>query len=182
VPAHIREDPQTDSSQAPFPQGDLRLLGTALAQELLAAPIPARLAFVWTDGTPRVIPTWFHWTGAEIVMVTYTAGPNIGVRHPASRLAALRARPRVALTIDTDGFPPRALSVRGDVEITDVDGIAPEYAAAARRYLGEEAAAGMLAGLDQPGTAQARIALRPSWVGLLDFSSRLPSAQGGVLR
>jgi hypothetical protein len=38
----------------------------------------------------------------------------------------------------------------------------------------------MLAGVDQPGTAQARIALRPSWVGLIDFAGRLPSAQGGV--
>jgi Pyridoxamine 5'-phosphate oxidase len=175
-------DSHPGTDQTPFPQGDLRLLGTGLAQELLAAPIPARLAFVWADGTPRVIPTWFHWTGTEIVMATYTAGPNIGIRHPASRLAALRARPRVALTIDTDGFPPRALTVRGDVEITELDGLVPEYTAAARRYLGEEAAAGMLAGLDQPGTAQARIALRPVWAGLLDFSSRLPSAQGGVLR
>jgi hypothetical protein len=61
-----------------------------------------------------------------------------------------------------------------------VDGLAPEYAAAARRYLGEEAAAGMLASLDQPGTAQARIVLRPTWVGLLDFDTRLPSVQGGV--
>jgi hypothetical protein len=103
------------------------------------------------------------------------------VRHPAARLAALRANPRVALTIGTDGFPPRALAVRGDVEITEVGGIVPEYAAAARRYLGEEAATAMLAGLDQPGTAQARIALWPAWAGLLDFTSRLPSAQGGVL-
>jgi hypothetical protein len=38
----------------------------------------------------------------------------------------------------------------------------------------------MLAGLNQPGTAQARIVLRPSWAGLLDFGTRLPSAQGGV--
>src|ERR1700746_3561620 len=78
-------------------QGDLRLLDTELAQKLLHAPIPARLAFVWTDGTPRVIPTWFHWTGRDIVMVTYVAGPRIGIRHPAARLAALRARPDAAV-------------------------------------------------------------------------------------
>jgi hypothetical protein len=53
-------------------------------------------------------------------------------------------------------------------------------AAAARRYLGDEAAAGMLAALDQPGTAQARIAVRPAWVGLLDFEGRRPSPNGGV--
>ncbi|MEP7024389.1 MAG: pyridoxamine 5'-phosphate oxidase family protein [Actinomycetota bacterium] len=161
-------------------QGDVRLLGTELAQQLLAAPIPARLAFTWTDGTPRIVPTWFHWTGQDIVMVTYTAGPNIGVRHPAARLAALRANPRIALSIDTDAYPPQSLTIRGDVAITEADGIAAEYAAAARRYLGDAAAEGMLAGLDQPGTAQARIILRPEWVGLLDFSGRLPSAMGGV--
>jgi hypothetical protein len=61
-----------------------------------------------------------------------------------------------------------------------VDGLAPEYAAAAQRYLGDEAAAGMRASLDQPGTRQARIALRPTWVGMLDFDTRMPSAQGGV--
>jgi hypothetical protein len=164
----------------PLPQGDLRLLDTDLARELLAAPIPARLAFVWADGTPRVIPTWFHWTGEEIVMATYVSGPQIGIRHPAARLAALRARPAVALTIDTEDNPPRGLSIRGTAEVTEVDGLVPEYAAAARRYLGDEAAAGMVAALDQPGTRQARVSVRPAWVGLLDFVSRRPSAQGGV--
>jgi pyridoxamine 5'-phosphate oxidase-like protein len=170
----------TATGHAGLRQGDPALLDTELAQRLLAAPIPARMAFVALDGTPRVLPTWFHWTGHEIVMVTYVAGPRIGIRHPAARLAALRARPDVAVTIDTDTFPPQSLSLRGQVEITEVDGLAPEYAPAARRYLGDEAAAGMLAGLDQPGTRQARIVLRPTWVGLLDFDTRLPSVQGGV--
>ena len=161
-------------------QGDLALLDTELAQRLLAAPIPARLAFTALDGTPRVVPSWFHWTGRDLVTVTYVAGPNIGIRHPAARLAALRARPDVAVTIDTETFPPQSLSLRGPVEITEVDGLAPEYAAAARRYLGEEAAAGLLAAMDQPGTVQARIVLRPTWVGMLDFETRLPSVQGGV--
>jgi Pyridoxamine 5'-phosphate oxidase len=162
-----------------YPQGDLALLGTDLAQDLLHAAIPARLAFVWADGTPRVVPSWFHWTGEEIVMVTYTAGPAIGIRHPASRLSALRRNPAVALTIDTEGFPPRSLTIRGQARISEVEGIAPEYAAAAYRYLGDEAAT-MLAALDQPGTAQARISVRPTWVGLLDFVTRLPDVQGGV--
>jgi hypothetical protein len=170
----------TATADERLPQGDLRLLETDLAQQLLHSTIPARLAFVWTDGTPRVIPTWFHWTGEEIVMATYIAGPDIGIRHPAARLAALRANPRIALTIDTNDFPPQTLTIRGTAKVTEVDGLAPEYAAAARRYLGEEAAGPMLASLDQPGTAQARIAVRPDWVGMLDFVTRRPSAQGGV--
>ena len=168
------------NDSAGMPQGDLALLETETAQRLLASAIPARMAFVALDGTPRIVPTWFHWTGEELVMPTYLAGPQIGIRHPAARLAALRARPDVAVSIDTETFPPQSLTLRGKVEITEVDGLAPEYAAAARRYLGEEAAAGMLAGLDQPGTMQARIALRPAWVGLIDFVTRMPSVQGGV--
>ncbi len=163
-----------------LPQGDLRLLETDLARELLDSSIPARLAFVAIDSTPRVVPTWFEWNGDEIVMVTYVAGPNIGVRHPAARIAALRANPTVALTIDTDQFPSQSLTIRGRAEIDEVDGLAPEYVAAARRYLGEDGAAGMLASMDQPGTVQARIAVRPTWVGLLDFVTRLPGPLGGV--
>jgi hypothetical protein len=170
----------TATADGRFPQGDLRLLDTDLAQQLLHSAIPARMAFVWTDGTPRVIPTWFHWTGEEVVMVTYTAGPDIGIRHPATRLAVLRANPRVALSIDTNAFPPQTLTIRGTAKITEVEGLAPEYVAATRRYLGEEAAGPVLASLDQPGTAQARIAVRPDWVGVLDFVTRRPSAQGGV--
>ncbi len=165
---------------APLPQGHLGLLDTPVARELLTSRIPARFAFVRPDGTPGVVPTWFHWNGAEIVTVTYVAGPAAGIRHPAARLAALRANPAVAITIDTDDLPPRGLTIRGRAEITEVDGIAEEYAAAARRYLGDEAADGMLAQMDQPGTRQARIAVRPTWVGLLDFDTRLPSVQGGV--
>jgi hypothetical protein len=167
-------------STGQLPQGDLRLLDTDLAQRLLHSSIPARLAFVWTDGTPRIVPTWFHWTGREIVMVTYTAGPNIGIRHPAARLAALRANPSVTLTIDTEPHPPQSLTVRGQAEISEVTGVAPEYSAAAHRYLGDSAAAEMMAGLDQPGTVQARIAVRPTWVGLIDFTTRMPSVLGGV--
>ncbi len=161
-----------------LPQGDVRLLDTPLAGELLASRIPARLAFVWPDGTPRVVPTWFHWNGTEVVMAAYTAGPHI--RHPAARLAALRRNPAVALTIDTETSPPAGLTIRGEARIDEVDGLAPEYVAAAHRYLGD-AAAEVLAGIDLPGSRQARIAVTPAWVSLVDFTTRLPSPLGGVL-
>ncbi|MFI2103923.1 pyridoxamine 5'-phosphate oxidase family protein [Isoptericola sp. NPDC019693] len=165
--------------RTPLPQGDPALLDTPVARELLAGTAPARVAYLAPDGSPRVVPTWFHWTGTELVTVTYVAGP--AVRHPARRLAALRADPRVAVTVDDDGPPPRVLTLRGRVTLAEVRGVAPEYAAAARRYLGTEAAAEMLAEVDHPALRQARIGLRPEWVGLLDFTSRLPSAQGGLV-
>ena len=40
-------------------QGDLSLLNEPVAQELLQSTIPARLSYVWSDGTPRVVPIWF---------------------------------------------------------------------------------------------------------------------------
>ena len=84
------------------------------------------------------------------------------------------------MTIDTESFPPEVLTIRGRVEITEVEGIPPAYASAARRYLGEEEAREYLAQIDQPGTRMAGIDLRPAWVGVHDFRSRLPSALGGV--
>jgi hypothetical protein len=108
----------------------------------------------------------------------FLAAPH--VRHAPGRLRALRANPNVAVTIDTETFPPEVLTMRGRVEISEVEGVPAEYAAAARRYLGEEAASAYLEQIDQPGTRMARIDLRPSWVGVHDFQSRLPSALGGI--
>ena len=82
---------------------------------------PARVAFSWTDGTPRVVPTWFHWTGGQLVMPTFLAAPH--VRHGAARVRALRANPAVAITIDTDTFPPEVLLVRGQATVTEVEGV-----------------------------------------------------------
>ena len=109
-------------------QGDLGLLESDVAKRLLASSIPARFAYLATDGTPRVLSTWFHWTGELLVMPTFLAAPH--VRHGANRLRALRVNPDVAVTIDTQDFPPEALTVRGRASITDVVGVVPEDAMA----------------------------------------------------
>jgi hypothetical protein len=165
------------TSPAPA-QGDPRLIESEIARRLLASTIPARYAYTAADGSPRVVASWFHWTGEELVMPTFISAPHI--RHPAYRVRDLRANPGVAVTIDTESFPPEVLTIRGRAEIAEVDGIVPEYALAAHRYLGEEEATAYLAQIDQPGTRMARIAVRPAWVGVLDFQTRMPSALGGV--
>jgi hypothetical protein len=38
----------------------------------------------------------------------------------------------------------------------------------------DEGAAELLAMIDDPSTRMARIAVRPTWVGVLDFDARLP--------
>src|SRR5215217_4454787 len=111
------------------PQGGLELLNDPIAQELLNSTIPARLAYTWTDGTPRVVPIWFHWDGEQVVFGTPTGAP---------KLHALENGATVAITIDSNEWPYRVLSIRGAAEVTRVDGVVPEYAAAARRYFGTE--------------------------------------------
>ena len=159
-------------------QGDPKLIESDVAQRLLESTIHARYAFTGPDGAPRVVASWFAWTGEELVMPTFISAPH--VRHPAYRVRALREHPEIAVSIDTESFPPEVLTIRGTAEVTEVDGVAAEYAAAARRYLGEEEANGYLAQIDVPGTRMARIAVRPTWVGVLDFQTRMPSALGGV--
>jgi Pyridoxamine 5'-phosphate oxidase len=154
-------------------QGALELLQSEVAQRLLASALPARVAYIARDGTPRVVPSWFQWTEGEVVMPTFVAAPHIG--RPAARLRDLRANPDVAISIDTETQPPQVLLLRGRAELTEVDGVVPEYAASARQYMGEEAAREYLAMIDQPGTRMARVAMRPAWVGLIDFETRLPA-------
>jgi hypothetical protein len=171
---------RNDAAGSAPAQGDPRLLESPVAVKLLGSALPARLAYTAPDGTPRLVPSWFHWTGTEIVTATWVSGPH--VRHPARRIRDLRARPEVALSIDTDDQPPLVLQIRGRATVSEIDGIVPEYALAARRYLGDEAAAQYLGQLDAAAVRMARIGITPTWVGLLDFQTRLPGPLGGVAR
>jgi hypothetical protein len=151
----------------PVTQGDLSLLEHPAAQELLHSKIPARLAYVWTDGTPRVIPIWFHWNGREIVMATPPKAP---------KLKALAKNPKVALTIDGNVFPHKVLLIRGTARLEPVAGIVPEYEACAHRYFDTELANGWLSQLRTMISSMVRVTITPEWVGLLDFETRFPSA------
>jgi hypothetical protein len=151
-------------------QGDLSLLQHPAAQELLHSKIPARLAYISTDGTPRVIPIWFHWNGREIVMGTPPKAP---------KLKALAKNPRVSLTIDDNTFPHKVLLIRGSARLEPVEGIVPEYEAAAARYFDAELAKGWLGQLRTLVSSMVRITITPDWVGLLDFQTRFPSALAG---
>jgi PPOX class probable F420-dependent enzyme len=147
-------------------QGDPSLLDDPVAQELLKSTRLARLAYVWRDGTPRVVPIWFHWDGRDLVVAGPPGAPKVDV---------LRRNSKVAMTIDSETWPYHALMVRGTATCTTVDGVPPEYAAAARRYMGEEQGAGWVANVERMFPQTARIAIRPEWVGILDFETRWPS-------
>ena len=151
----------------PCLQGDLALLHHPASQELLASKIPARLAYIATDGTPRVIPIWFHWNGKDIVMGTPPKAP---------KLKALAKNPRVCLTIDGNDFPHKVLLIRGSARLEPVNGVVPEYAMAADRYFGPEQGKAWVDGLAKMISSMVRVTVTPDWVGLLDFQTRFPSA------
>jgi hypothetical protein len=152
-----------ESQVTQLPQGDLRLLETEVAQRLLVSRELARLAYVALDGTPRVLPIMFHWDGSEIVLASFAG---------AFKIKALRARPEVAITIDTSVHPPEILLIRGRAVITEVDGVVPEFRLANLRYGGPEFGASRIAEVERPGLKMFRIAIAPTWVGVLDFTTR----------
>jgi len=145
-----------------------------VAQQLLRSTIPSRLAYVWRDGKPRVVPMWFHWTGEVFLM---GAPPN------APKMKVLADRPGVALTIDNNEWPYAVLSVRGRAEVQlvnqPVEETFPEYAAMARRYLGDAGAQEFQALARRMFDRYTRIAIKPEEVRILDFKTRFPSAWSG---
>lgn len=151
----------------PTQQGDLALLTDPVAQELLRSNIPARLAYVWRDGTPRVVPIWFHWNGTELVLGTPLTAP---------KMKALSHNPKVALTIDSITWPYKILLIRGTARIETTEGIVPEYAAAAQRYFGEAQGRAWVEQVRGLFPRMGRIVVRPEWVGILDMETRFPSA------
>jgi hypothetical protein len=78
------------------------------ARELLTSTSMARLAYLGTDGTPRLIPIGYFWTGEQVVISTAATAPKV---------AALSARPDVAPTIDAGDTPERARA-DGGIAIT----------------------------------------------------------------
>jgi nitroimidazol reductase NimA-like FMN-containing flavoprotein (pyridoxamine 5'-phosphate oxidase superfamily) len=151
----------------PSKQGDLSLLDYPVAQELLHAPIPARLAYTWKDGTPRVVPIWFHWNSEELVLGSPPQAPKVKI---------LPDHSHVAVTIDSTQWPYRALLLRGIARVEMVEGVTAEYAACAERYFGQEQGRVWVEQVRAMSPRMARIAVRPTWVGLLDFQTRFPSA------
>ena len=120
-------------------QGSLELLNDPVAKALLESVNPARLAYTWMDGSPRVVPIWFHWSGDQFIL---------GSPPRAPKLRALAADPRVALTIDDNEWPHKVLLVRGRASVEMLDDVVPGvrarggavFRAGARWSLGQYAA------------------------------------------
>ena len=139
-------------------------LDDPVVASLLDGPNLARLAYSGLDGRPRVVPIWFTVLDSEIVMVT---GPK------ASKVRAIEANNAVALTIDDARPPYKVLLVQGNASLEHIEGIAPEYEAITRRYLGAAADA-YLSQLKIK--RQVRIRVRPRTYRIFDFVKRYPQS------
>jgi hypothetical protein len=143
------------------------VLNDPLAQDLLRSAIPARLAYTGRDGAPRAIPIAFHWTGQQFVVCT---PPH------AAKVRALRTNSPVALTIDTETFPPHVLLVRGMARVEVVEGVPVEYLEGSRKIVGDAQFPSFEKQVRDLYRQMARITITPMWAKLLDFETRLPRA------
>ena len=151
----------------PTKQGSVALLNDPVARELLQSTAPARLGYIWSDGSPRVVPIWFHWNGKEIVFGTPPKSPKV---------QAISRKPSVALSIDGNTWPYKVLQIRGTARVETVTGVIPEYALAAERYFGPEQGQAWVKRVGGMFAQMARIAVTPEWVAVLDFETRFPRA------
>jgi Pyridoxamine 5'-phosphate oxidase len=141
------------------------LTDNPIARQLLSAAIPARLAYVALDGTPRAIPVAHYFDGEAFVFASPDGAPKI---------AALRQNPAVALTIDTIEFPPLVLLVRGTATVEMVEGVPEEYLLANRPHVGEEGFPAFEAEVTQLYDRMAKIVITPTWARAYDFQTHVP--------
>jgi hypothetical protein len=104
------------------------ILSDPVATELIDKSLVLHLAYTGTDGGPRVAPVGY--VVREGRFITCTASIS-------AKVEALRADPRVALTIDVLP-PPCCLLVRGTAKVEIVNGVPEEYLAASRRGIPPE--------------------------------------------
>jgi hypothetical protein len=138
------------------------------ARHLLDSATLLRLAYIGSDGFPRVIPIGFFWNGNEIVICTAATAPKV---------KALSSRPNVAVTIDVGDTPAdaKALLVRGLATVEIVDGVPDEYIAASRKVLAAEHVAEFERRVRSTYDRMARISIRLRWARFFDFGAgRLP--------
>lgn len=143
------------------------VLAHPISQELLTGPHLSRLAYTGLDGAPRVVPIGFLWNGCEIDLWTLPR---------AAKVRALAADPRVALTIDTTGMPPRVLLVRGTAALTTVDGVPDGYIEAGPKAIAEDQMPEWEAGVRALYDQMVQVRVTPTWAKLLDFETTIPQA------
>lgn len=150
------------------------MLESAIAQRLLASAVPARLAYRALDGTPRVLPMWFHWTGTELVLATHVPS------HEVDALAADPASP--SPSTPRPARPRRCSCAAAPSSRRSTGWCRSTRPPPAGTSATSTRPAGLVAQVDRPGSRMARIAVRPTWVGVLDFQTWFPGNFPAALR
>lgn len=143
------------------------LFADPVAQRMLGASIPARVAYTGLDGAPRVVPISWGWTGAELHLWTTTNAPKV---------QALGRDPRVAITLDTNDFPPNVLLIRGTASLETSEGVPQGYLDAGHKNVADDQYDEWVAGVRALYDEMVTIRVTPTWAKILDFETRLPSA------
>ena len=149
------------------------VMAKPFAQRLLSEVPVLYLAYTGLDGGPRVIPVGYVWDGASFRFWTV---PN------APKVRALRADPRVAVTIDVLGAPPRLLLARGRAALTVVDGVPDGYLEASHRTIPREGWDDFDVQVRGLYDQMVAITVRPDWAKLIDFETSVPVALEEIVR
>lgn len=148
------------------------IMAKPYSQDLLTGPTLARFAYNGVDGDPRVAPVGFIWNGTQLITCTVPK---------SAKVEALRRNPKVAITIDTDNYPPKVLLIRGTATVEIVDGVPDEYIQSGR-HIPEDQFAAWEGGVRTLYKQMAVITVAPSWVKLLDFETTIPKAVEDIVR
>jgi hypothetical protein len=143
------------------------------SQEVLASHVPARLAYIGLDGDPRVVPVGYDWDGNHVRVASAVS---------SAKANALRANPRIALSIDTEGFPPKVLLLRGIAQVEVVDGVPDVFVRASKKRVSDDQLSEWEAGVRALYDQMAVITITPTWAKLLDFETTIPKAEEEILR
>jgi hypothetical protein len=119
------------------------------------------------------VPIGTYWTGSQLVVGTVPGSAKVGALHKDSR---------VAVTIDTEGMPPKVLLIRGTAEMETVEGVPDEYLEAGRKQVGDEGFEAWSAQVRELYDAMVMIRITPTWAKILDFETRIPSAVDKLVR
>ncbi len=95
---------------------------------VLAKPYLAVIATLRPDGAPRTAATWYDWEDGRVLL---------NMRFSRERLAHMRADPRAALTVLSDGDAYDHVSLLGRIESIEPDPDLAGIDRLARRYTGE---------------------------------------------
>jgi hypothetical protein len=144
-----------------------------ISAQLLSSSIPARLAYIGVDGDPRVIPIGFLWTETRVLMFTVPK---------AAKVRAIQKNPRVAITIDTESFPPHVLLIGGSATLELLEGVPAEYVEAARKVVPAAQFDEWEAGVRGLYEQMVRITITPDWAKLLDFETTIPKAVADLIQ